>query len=519
MLRERFGGPRAEALELPIPPGFAVDAAAWRHGDRDVQASLAHAVARLERRMGRRFGGEHWPPLLLTVSSAADPCEIAVANVGLTAGVASSLGRMGSRAAASEARECLRRGYARTARSDLPGDAGAQLAGAIDGALGAGAADAGVRRRVHVRAMPLGVLDERSGVGRAFSRDPVSGAPGLYGFFAPGAPTPGGRSTAREPIAEAARRIREPFEELERVLPMLEAILSDLCAVDFTVERGRLWITGVRTPPWAGVAAIRVAVDLVDAGIIDVPTALERLPLSSLTAAHAPVLARTQDLDVLVTGTPAAPGAAVGTAVFDPARARALAGAGGRVVLVSADCRITTDPGFPGVEALVLLEGAPADAAARLARRLGRPAICADLDVEPGARVARTPDGGRLAEGEPVTVDGWEGRLVRGHAQLVAPQPSARVARLLSWCEERRRVPVLPEVPDGAVVVDVAPGELGDLRRTLARIGPAALVLRAPASGDDVRPPPAEWVAVVAPRELAWAASLLAARLPRLAAP
>lgn len=394
---------------------------------------------------------------------------------------------------------------------------------------------------VTIQAMVFGNRDERSGTGVVFTRDPATGSPGAYGDFllqAQGEDVVAG-SHDPEPIQAAGARLPEAFARLEESLPVLEASYRDMCDIEFTVESDKLWILQARVGQRSGAAAVRIAVDMVDQGLIDIETALERVPLSALEDLQRPVFATDQDLDVLGSGAAASPGAAIGKAVFTSAFAEEMAEGGDDVILVRPETSPADIGGMIASRGIVTALGGRASHAAVVARGIGRPAICgvSGLVVDEQAGTATTAEGRVIREGDLLSVDGHSGRVMPGAVPLAPSQPDPRLARLLAWCDERQRIPVVREAPgDHDLVADVGdtasagdkvlvdlPWEGSDSARLLERIvselnvepGTRELVLALPESlrGVDLRPPASAWSAIVANGENAWAASLLSARI------
>ncbi|MGE0066493.1 MAG: PEP-utilizing enzyme [Solirubrobacterales bacterium] len=386
-----------------------------------------------------------------------------------------------------------------------------------------------------------GGRDGRSGAGIAFSRDPATGSPGAYGDYLEGVLGGSAAAGRTEPLESLRALAPTVYAELELALPRLEAACGDMCGVDFTVERGRLWILGARGGQRSAAAAVRIAVDLVEEGLIGVDQALARIPIAALSQLQAPVLARDQGLDRLGAGIAAAPGAAGGHAVFDSTRAETLAARGEELVLVRPETGSEDLAAIVAARGVVTARGGTGSHAAVLARSLGRPAVCgvAGLAIDPTA--ARAEFGGRrVGAGEWITVDGAGGLVLAGRPRLVAAQPESRVAQVLAWCDERRRVDIASVAGAGyvsagepgaiageRVLIDIPwerPGSQGRLERMVERaleLGVRRLALRQPGElpGGDLRPPPAPWTLLVAdPRS--WPARLLATRMtaPGLAA-
>jgi pyruvate,orthophosphate dikinase len=586
---------RMTHLGLPIPPGFTIGTPAWARQrelggsvEDDLGGEIADAVADLEETLNRRFD-DPGSPLLLSVRSGAAvsmPGMLdTILNLGLSLPLVEALARRTGRAFAWGIYGRLLKTYAevvleadvealersvgaviserrralawRQALADngtpFPERGRDQLDAAIravwrswDGVRARryrqfrGISD-GLGTAVTVQAMVFGNLDERSGTGVVFSRDPATGRPGAYGDFLLGAQGDDVVSGIRrpKPIEAAEQYCPAAFARLREVVEVLEASYRDMCDIEFTVESGVLWILQARVGQRSGQAAVLIATDMVDEGLIDVETAIERIPMAALEELQAPVAARGQELEVIARGIPASPGTAVGRAVFDPERAEDLVHAGHDVVLI----RPLTSPrdiaGMIAARGIVTAVGGRASHAAVVARGIGLPAVCGvdGLLIDAADGRAVLPSGTALREGDVITVDGTEGTVMLGEASLVAPQPDERVARLLSWCDARARAPVLDTVPEGfvparsveeaaasgdRVLVDV-PWEgadsmalLSDVCRTLldsARRRRLALAVPDALRGGDLRPPAGPWEAIVATPRSAWAARLLSARI------
>jgi pyruvate,orthophosphate dikinase len=395
---------------------------------------------------------------------------------------------------------------------------------------------------VTVQAMVFGNRDQESGTGVVFTRDPATGSPGVYGDFLVCAQgedvVAGGRNT--EPLEAMQYALPEAFRDLEAALPLIEAEYRDMTDVEFTVESGRLWILQARPGQRSGPAAVRIAVDLVDEGLIGVDGAIDRVPVAALEQLQAPVFASRTGLDVLGRGTPASPGAAVGIAVFDSERAQELAGDGAQpVILVRPETSPEDIGGMIASTGIVTAVGGRTSHAAVVARGIGRPAVCGveGLGIDAAARRATASDGREFVEGDIVAVDGGAGLFVLGAVKLVPAQPGPNLARLLAWCDERVKLPIVHEAPDGyvtvtspedaaaaagrPVVVDVD-WEGASSSVLLERVVAAALeagcerlALRIPdtLAGADLAPPDAPWSHLVVSEGKEWCARLLAARI------
>jgi len=308
---------------------------------------------------------------------------------------------------------------------------------------------------VNVVAMVFGNMGEDSGTGVAFTRDPSTGARELYGEYllnAQGEDVVSGARTP-EPIAKLRDRMPEAFHDLERVTRTLERHFRDVQDLEFTIERGKLFMLQTRRGQRSGAAAVRIAVEMVDEELISEEGAIARVPPNDLNQLLHPAIDPNAPLDLLTTGLPASPGAASGAAVFDADRAEARARKGEAVILVR---RETSPEDFHGMvlaKAILTARGGMTSHAAVVARGMGKPCVAGAHEME----VHETPAGfsvnGRsIQEGEWITVDGATGRVFAGQARLIPPELSGNFSRLMGWADKRRhlRVRVNADTPADA---------------------------------------------------------------------
>jgi pyruvate,orthophosphate dikinase len=395
---------------------------------------------------------------------------------------------------------------------------------------------------VTVQAMVFGNLDQESGTGVVFTRDPGTGAPTAYGDFmrcAQGEDVVNG-SQIPESIESLREQSQDLWESLVTALRTLEHDTRDMCDVEFTVQHGRLWILQSRVGQRSPAAAVRVAVDMVEEGLIDVDTALDRVSLAALEHLQAPACHSFDGLVQLGQGVPASPGTGVGPAVLDPSRAEAMADEGTAPVLL---CPTTSPQDINGMivaAGIVTALGGRASHAAVVARGMGKPAACGieGMVIDADARTVTFPSGEVIREGDTITVSGDLGVVLRGSAQFSDPEPDEWLQRLLSWCDARAGVPILVTRPDEAhvvaepedfaegmerVVIDV-PWEGAESVALLDRVcrtvfesprPPAEVYVAMPESlaGIDFRPSYGPWSGIIAHGDNTWAARLLSGRL------
>ncbi|MDQ7088306.1 MAG: pyruvate, phosphate dikinase [Acidobacteriota bacterium] len=332
---------------------------------------------------------------------------------------------------------------------------------------------------VNVQAMVYGNLGEDCATGVAFTRDPATGERRVFGEFlinAQGEDVVAGTRTP-QPISrtqvDAGRGESVSFEEvmpaaynqLLDIAAKLEAHYHDMQDVEFTVERGRLFMLQTRSGKRTGVAAIRIATDMVDEGLIDPKTAVGRVEADAMEHLLAPIFAPAElaqaerDGRLLATGLPAGPGAATGKIVFHADDAKAMAARGESVVLV----RVETSPedvgGMEAARGILTARGGMTSHAALVARQRGKPCVVGCSGIEIDYQAGTLKAGERvLAEGEWICLDGTTGKvysgkmapnpsevvaaLVQGTISLESSDIARRYVRMLEWADEFRRLGV-----------------------------------------------------------------------------
>ncbi len=298
---------------------------------------------------------------------------------------------------------------------------------------------------VNVVAMVFGNLGEDSGTGVTFSRNPSTGEKELYGEYllnAQGEDVVSGSRTPL-PIATLKERLPASYQELERVARTLERHFRDVQDMEFTIERGTLYMLQTRRGQRSGHAAVRVACDMVDEGLISEEEAVNRIPPNDLNQLLHPTLDPRSHLDLLTTGLPASPGAACGTAVFDADRAERLGRAGQSVILVRRETSPEDFHGMVMAKAILTARGGMTSHAAVVARGMGKPCVAGAQEIEVDERSQRFAVNGRaVAEGDWITVDGTSGKVFAGQAALVAPALGDDFLRLMAWADRIRQLRV-----------------------------------------------------------------------------
>jgi pyruvate,orthophosphate dikinase len=308
---------------------------------------------------------------------------------------------------------------------------------------------------VTIGAMVYGNMGEDSGTGVAFTRDPSTGAQELYGEYllnAQGEDVVSGVRTP-EPIARLREQMPDAYAELERVARTLERHFRDMQDLEFTIERGQLYMLQTRRAQRSGHSAVRCAVDMVDEGLISEEEAIARVPPNDLNQLLHPTIDPSGVLDLLTTGLPASPGAASGAAIFDADQASARGKKGEPVILVRRETSPEDFHGMVVAKAILTARGGMTSHAAVVARGMGTPCVAGAHALEVhGDAPAFTVAGRRIAEGDWITVDGSTGRVYAGKARLIPPEMSGHYARLMGWADAMRhlRVRVNADTPADA---------------------------------------------------------------------
>ncbi|MCN0151823.1 pyruvate, phosphate dikinase [Salinispora arenicola] len=275
---------------------------------------------------------------------------------------------------------------------------------------------------VNVVAMVFGNLGADSGTGVAFTRDPASGAQGIYGDYLANAQgedvVSGIRNTV--PLQELERIDRRSYNELLDYMARLERHYKDLCDIEFTIERGKLWMLQTRVGKRTAAAAFNIAGQLVDEGLIDLDEALHRVNGAQLAQLMFPRFKLDHEFQPVAKGIGASPGAAVGKVVFTSARAVELAGQGEAVILVRRETNPDDLNGMIAAQGILTSRGGKTSHAAVVARGMGKTCVSGadDLEVDiPGKRF--TVAGKTVREGDVVSIDGTTGKVYLGEVPVM----------------------------------------------------------------------------------------------------
>jgi pyruvate,orthophosphate dikinase len=298
---------------------------------------------------------------------------------------------------------------------------------------------------VNVVQMVFGNKGDRSGTGVAFTRDPSTGEPGLYGEFladAQGEDVVSGIRTPL-PLAQMQKTLPDAFEQLTETMRRLEEHYRDMQDIEFTVEDDRLYLLQTRSAKRTAAAALKSAVDMVDEGLISREDAVARIDPGQLDQLLHPMIDPTASIDVIGQGLNASPGAASGEVVFDADTAAERGANGEAVILVRWETTPDDIHGMIGAQGILTAHGGMTSHAAVVARGMGKPCVagCEALSVDEKAKKASL-NGHDLDEGGTITIDGGTGQVILGAVALVPPQINDDFETILEWADGLRRLKV-----------------------------------------------------------------------------
>jgi pyruvate,orthophosphate dikinase len=351
----------------------------------------------------------------------------------------------------------------------FPQDPHEQLWGAIGAVFGSWMNNRAIKYRelhgipaswgtaVNVQAMVFGNMGETSATGVAFTRNPSTGEKELYGEFlinAQGEDVVAGIRTPQD-ITEKARiasgsnkpsmerAMPEAYAELVRIYGILENHYRDMQDMEFTVEKGKLWMLQTRNGKRTAKAALRIAVELASEGLISEEEAVNRVEPAALDQLLHPTIDPKAERRIIATGLPASPGAASGEIVFNSDDAESARKAGHKVILV----RIETSPedihGMHAAEGILTTRGGMTSHAAVVARGMGKPCVsgAGSIRVDYAAQTL-TVAGQTLRKGDIITIDGSNGQVLLGQVKMLEPELSGEFATLMGWADKVRRMKV-----------------------------------------------------------------------------
>jgi pyruvate,orthophosphate dikinase len=310
---------------------------------------------------------------------------------------------------------------------------------------------------VNVQSMVFGNMGDTSATGVAFTRNPSTGENKLYGEFlinAQGEDVVAGIRTpqaltraAREEMGEKNPSMEEAlpdvFAQFREVVQKLETHYRDMQDIEFTVEKGRLYMLQTRNGKRTAKAALKVAVDLANEKLISREEAVMRVEPASLDQLLHPTIDPASNREVIATGLPASPGAATGKIVFTAADAELQGGSAGAVILVREETSPEDIRGMDAARGIVTARGGMTSHAAVVARGMGRPCVSGAgelrIDHKSGELYAR---GRVFRAGDIITIDGSTGEVLAGEVKMIEPELSGDFATLMGWADQVRRLKV-----------------------------------------------------------------------------
>jgi pyruvate,orthophosphate dikinase len=479
-------------LGVPVPAGFTITTDACRAfmasgGEVEgLDEEVAQHIVRLEEQTGKRFGDPD-DPLLVSVRSGAaismPGMMDTILNVGLNdesvAGLAQTTGHEEfgrdcyrrliqmfgqtvddiphERFSVDDSLERAREIYEHETGQGFPQDAREQLRRAIVAVFESwNSPRAQVYRNmygipddlgtaVNVVQMVFGNKGEDSATGVCFTRDPSTGEQGVYGEYlvnAQGEDVVAGSRTP-QPLAELRERLPEAYDQLLETMAALERHYRDMQDIEFTVERGRLYLLQTRTAKRTAAAAIKCAVDMTGEGLIERDEAVARIDPTQLDQLLHPRLDPNAEFAVAAQGLNASPGAACGKIVLDADSAEERGKAGESVILVRWETTPDDIHGLIQAKGVLTAHGGMTSHAAVVARGMGKPCVagCDGLDIDTRAKTIRI-GGHQLGEGDVITIDGGSGRVIVGEVSLVPPAINEDFETILEWADDVRRLKV-----------------------------------------------------------------------------
>ena len=298
---------------------------------------------------------------------------------------------------------------------------------------------------VNIQAMVFGNQGEDCGTGVAFTRNASDGNDEVFGEYLMNAQGEDVVAGVRTPMPISELKVQNPemYRQFDEICTRLEAHYKDMQDIEFTIEHNKLYILQCRSGKRTGPAAVKIAVDLVNEGVISKETALARINPELLDQCLHPIIKPGAKYDLLARGLPAGPGAATGIAVFDATRAAEMGkgGLGQRVILVRADTSPDDLKGMLAAEGVLTERGGMTSHAALVARGFGIPTVAGCSDISVGA-TSFTVNGKTIHEGDPISLNGTLGEVIDGTVDVVDPEMTGEFGTLLGWADDVKRLGV-----------------------------------------------------------------------------
>lgn len=347
--------------------------------------------------------------------------------------------------------------YRRQMGEEFPTDPFTQLFAAVEAVFASWNGNrAIVYRRIHkipddigtavnIQTMVFGNSGDDSGTGVAFTRNPSTGVKELYGeylFNAQGEDVVAGIRTP-QPIAGLQRHMPQVYKQFLNTCQLLEQHYRDLQDIEFTFEKGNLYILQTRSGKRTATAAVKIAVDMVEEGIINKEEAILRIDPEQLNQLMHSSIDPDKEVEILAKGLPASPGAAIGKVVFDADLAEELGKKGEKIILVRPETTPDDIHGIVMAQGILTSRGGMTSHAAVVARGMGKPCICGcealRIDLTEKQFIVK---GVIVREGDLLTIDGSSGRVILGKAKLISAQMTDELQVLLQWADKIRRLGV-----------------------------------------------------------------------------
>ncbi len=298
---------------------------------------------------------------------------------------------------------------------------------------------------VNVQTMVFGNMGPDSGTGVGFTRDPATGKKEMYGEYllnAQGEDVVAGIRTPK-PVAELKKEMPGVYRELEEVTELLEKHYRDVQDFEFTIEKGTLYLLQTRTGKRTAQAAVKIAHDMVEEGLISKEEAILRIDPAQIEQLLHRRIDPEAKVEVLARGLPASPGAATGSVVFTADRAVELANGGRKVILVRRETSPEDIHGMAVAQGILTSRGGMTSHAAVVARGMGKPCVAGCEAIKVDERKAQfTVNGMVFKEGDYITIDGSSGQVIKGEVPTIEPELSGEFKKLLEWADEVRTMGV-----------------------------------------------------------------------------
>ena len=340
---------------------------------------------------------------------------------------------------------------------EFPEDPHEQLWNAIGAVFGSWQGQRAIRYReiegiphdwgtaVNVQSMVYGNMGDDCATGVAFTRNPSTGEKQLYGEFlinAQGEDVVAGTRTP-QPLPELSDQMPQVYEQFQAICDQLEPHYRDMQDVEFTVQKGKLWMLQTRNGKRTGASAVQIAVDMVAEGLISQEEALLRVTPDQLDQLLHPTFDEASTKDVIAEGLPASPGAATGQVVFNSAEAEIQAAEGQQVILVRQETSPEDIGGMDAAQGILTARGGASSHAALVARGMGKCCVagCESIAIDYHQELF-TANGKTVKKGDWISIDGSSGQVMLGQVPTVEPSFSSAFETMMGWADDKRRLAV-----------------------------------------------------------------------------